>query len=127
MLPPVRAGSQSSGRVTIARINNSGWQAEVDAFRLGPIAALLQVLPWAALTSAVLWRMIVLRSSRSLGYRWILVLLLLWLTASAVFLVLQDVLGASGYNENLLILGGVLAGYGVADLCVRVLWERAGR
>lgn len=89
-----------------------------------PVAAFLQVLPWAALTCMVLWRMTTKRGVKPLGSWWALLLLLLWSTASATFLLLQDALGASGRNENLLILGGVLAGYGVADLCVRIFWER---
>jgi hypothetical protein len=96
-------------------------------FSLTPVAALLQVLPWSALVCALLWRMTVSRRVRPLGYRWALLLVVLWITASAVFLVLQDALGASGRNENLLILAGVLVGYGVADLCVRIFWERSQR
>jgi len=91
---------------------------------LGPIAALLQVLPWAGLTCAVLWGLSARRDMRPLGYRWPLLFLLLWITASAVFLLLQDGLGASGRNENLLILAGVLVGFGVCKLCLRVFWER---
>jgi hypothetical protein len=94
---------------------------------LTPLAALLQMLPWASLMCAVLWAMAARRSGHHLGPRWALILLLLWLTATAVFLLLQDALGANGHNENLLILAGVLVGYGLADLCVRVFWERNGR
>jgi len=96
----------------------------MDNAPLATIAALLQVLPWSALTCAVLWRMTTRRGVRPLGFRWALLLLMLWITASAVFLLLQDALGASGRNENVFILAGVLAGYGVTDLCVRAFWER---
>jgi hypothetical protein len=91
---------------------------------LAPIAALLQVLPWAALTCAVLWGTVAKRKRKPLGLRWLLLLLLLWVTATAVFLVLQDAFDASGRNENLFILAGVLAGYALANFCVRVFWER---
>lgn len=106
--------------------NKSKERIAVDPFRLTPFAALLQVFPWAVLTCLILWRMTLRRGVPPLGLRWILLSLLLWLTASAVFLLLQDVLGATGRNENLLILGGVLAGYGLTDLCVKVFLRRSG-
>jgi hypothetical protein len=85
------------------------------------------MLPWSALLCVLLWQLAARRGVKASAPRWALMLLLLWITATAVFLLLQDALGATGSNENLLILAGVLVGYGLADLCVRVFWERNGK
>ncbi|HYA66870.1 MAG TPA: hypothetical protein VEE84_09275 [Burkholderiaceae bacterium] len=90
---------------------------------LEPMAALLQALPWSALTCLVLSWTTAKRRVRPLGLRWGWLLLLIWAVTSTVFLTLQYLLGASGRSEVVFLLLGTPVGYGLADFCVRRFWE----
>ena len=94
---------------------------------LDPIAALLEVLPWSALTCLVLSWTTAKRRVPPLGLRWGLLLLLVWFVVYVVFMCLQYLLGASGRSEVVFLLLGTPLGYGLADFCVRRFWERGAR
>jgi len=98
----------------------------VNSAPLEPFAALLQALPWSALTCVVLSWTIAKRRVKPLGLRWGFVLLLVWAVTYLVFLTLQFLLGASGRSEVVFLLLGTPVGYGLADFCVRRFWERRG-
>jgi len=95
----------------------------MDTAPLGPIAAILEALPWSALTCLVLSWTTAKRRVKPLGLRWALLLLLVWAVTSGVFLILQQLLGASGRSEVVFLLLGTPVGYGLADFCVRRFWE----
>lgn len=96
----------------------------MNAAPLGPLAALLQALPWSALTCLVLSWTTSKRGVGRLGLRWVLLLLLVWAVTTSVFLILQHLLGSSGRSEVVFLLLGTPVGYGLADFCVRRYWER---
>ncbi|HXW66230.1 MAG TPA: hypothetical protein VEK74_14200 [Burkholderiaceae bacterium] len=93
---------------------------------LEPFPALLQTLPWSALTCLVLSWTVSKRRVRPLGLRWGLLLLLVWAITYVVFLSLQYFLGTSGRSEVVFLVLGTPVGYGLADFCVRRFWERTG-
>jgi len=90
---------------------------------LAPIDALLQTLPWSALTCVVLSWTTGKRRVRPLGLRWGLLLLVIWSVTTTVFLLLQYLLGSTGRSEVVFLVLGTPLGYGLADLCVRRFWE----
>ena len=113
-------------RVRYPSIFDAVRTAGMNSAPLDPIAALLQALPWSALTCLVLSWTTSKRRVRPLGWRWGLLLLLVWFVTYVVFLTFQYLLGGSGRSEVISLLLGTPLGYGLADFCVRRYWEQTG-